>query len=295
MSAVGALVGLAFGAAVALIASAALAYRPLRLADRLRAPRVPASDRGPLDALRQILALPLFRLVSRDGADLATRLRRAGREGDADAYRLERLVWCAAGAGLGTLAGLALGLRNGTVSGGAVTALLVVGAVGGWLAHDRALVKATKARAARMSEQLPTVAELVAFAVAAGEGPLAALDRVAATVRGELAAEFGVAVRRVRGGAAFPAALRDMSDTVPSLEASRFADGIAVATERGTPMAEVLRAQAADARAGGRRRLLEQAGRKEVLMLVPVVFFILPIVVVIALFPGIHGLQLTVS
>lgn len=295
MSAVGALVGLAFGAAVALMASAVLAYRPLRLADRLRAPRVPASDRGPLDALRQILALPLFRLVSRDGADLATRLRRAGREGDADAYRLERLVWCAAGAGLGTLAGLALGLRNGTVSGGAVTALLVVGAVGGWLAHDRALVKATKARAARMSEQLPTVAELVAFAVAAGEGPLAALDRVAATVRGELAAEFGVAVRRVRGGAAFPAALRDMSDTVPSLEASRFADGIAVATERGTPMAEVLRAQAADARAGGRRRLLEQAGRKEVLMLVPVVFFILPIVVVIALFPGIHGLQLTVS
>ncbi len=295
MSAAGALVGLAFGAAVALIAAAVLAHRPLRLADRLRAPRVPATERGPLDALRQILGSPLFRLVSRDGADLGTRLRRAGREGDADAYRLERLVWCAAGAGLGALAGFLLGLRNGAVSGGAVTALLVVGAVAGWLVHDRALVKATKARATRMSEQLPTVAELVAFAVAAGEGPLAALDRVAATVRGELAAEFGVAVRRVRGGAAFPTALRDMSDTVPSLEASRFADGIAVATERGTPMAEVLRAQAADARAGGRRRLLEQAGRKEVLMLVPVVFFILPIVVVIALFPGIHGLQLTVS
>jgi tight adherence protein C len=115
------------------------------------------------------------------------------------------------------------------------------------------------------------------------------------TVRGELAGEFGLAVRRVRGGAAFPAALRDMSDAVPSLEASRFADGIAVATERGTPMAEVLRAQAADARAAGRRRLLEKAGRKEVLMLVPVVFFILPIVVVIALYPGLHGLQLTVS
>jgi hypothetical protein len=28
---------------------------------------------------------------------------------------------------------------------------------------------------------------------------------------------------------------------------------------------------------------------------VPVVFFILPIVVVIALYPGLHGLQLTVS
>lgn len=295
MSAVGALVGLAFGGAIALIAAAVLAHRPLRLADRLRAPRGPLVERGPLDALRQILGSPLMRLMSRDGADLATRLRRAGREGDADAYRLERLVWCAAGAGLGALAGLVLGLRSGSISGGAVTALMVVGSATGWLAHDRALAKATKGRATRMSEQLPTVAELVAFAVAAGEGPLAALDRVSATVRGELAAEFGLAVRRVRGGTAFPLALRDMSDAVPSLEASRFADGIAVATERGTPMAEVLRAQAADARAGGRRRLLEQAGRKEVLMLVPVVFFILPIVVVIALYPGLHGLQLTVS
>ncbi len=294
MSAVGALVGLGLGGAIVLIAAAVLAHRPLRLADRLRAPRTLASERGPLDALRQILGSPLLRLVSRDGIDLTARLRRAGRDAAADAYRLERLVWCVAGAGLGAVIGLLLGARNGAVSGGAVAALLVVGGVVGWLLHDRALAKATRARATRMSEQLPTVAELVAFAVAAGEGPLAALDRVATTVRGELASEFGIAVRRVRGGVAFPAALRDMSDAVPSLEAARFADGIAVATERGTPMAEVLRAQAADARAAGRRRLLEKAGRKEVLMLVPVVFFILPIVVVIALYPGIHGLQLTV-
>jgi tight adherence protein C len=295
MSAAGALLGLVIGGAIALIGAAILAHRPLRLADRLRAPRASQAERGPLDALRQILGSPLLRLVSRDGADLSTRLRRAGREADADAYRLERLVWCAAGAGVGAVTGFVLGARAGSVSGTAVVALLVVGLLTGWLAHDRALVKATKARATRMSEQLPTVAELVAFAVAAGEGPLASLDRVAATVRGELASEFGIAVRRVRGGTAFPVALRDMSEAVPSLDASRFADGIAVATERGTPMAEVLRAQAADARAGGRRRLLEKAGKKEVLMLIPVVFFILPIVVIIALYPGIHGLQLTVS
>lgn len=295
MSPAGALVGLAFGGALALIAAAVMAYRPLRLADRLRAPRLAVIERGPLDALRQVLGSPLFRLVSRDGSDLATRLRRAGRGGDADSYRLERLVWCAGGVGVGFLAGVLLGLRSGTLSVGAVVALAVVGGVGGWLIHDRQLAKATRTRATRMSDQLPTVAELVAFAVAAGEGPLAALDRVASSVRGELAGEFSLAVRRVRGGAAFPTALREMADVVPSLEVSRFVDGIAVATERGTPMAEVLRAQAADARAAGRRRLLEKAGRKEVLMLVPVVFFILPIVVIIALYPGIHGLQLTVS
>ena len=295
MSAAGALLGLAFGSAIALMAVGVLAHRPLRLADRLRVARGPAIERGPIDALRQVLGSSLFRLVSRDGSDLSTRLRRAGREGDADSYRLERLVWCAGGVGVGALVGLGLALRNGSPPGGAVIALAIVGGVAGWLLHDRQLARATQVRATRMSDQLPTVAELVAFAVAAGEGPLAALDRVASTVRGELADEFSLAVRRVRGGAAFPVALREMADAIPSLEASRFADGIAVATERGTPMADVLRAQAADARASGRRRLLEKAGKKEVLMLVPVVFFILPIVVVIALYPGIHGLQLTVS
>ncbi|MGA0066321.1 MAG: type II secretion system F family protein [Candidatus Nanopelagicales bacterium] len=288
MSPAGALLGLVLGSAVSLVVAAVLGYRPRRLVDRLPSPRTSLVDRGPLDALRQVLGSPLLRLVSRDGSDLSSRLRRAGRDGDVESYRLERLVWTAGGIGGGASVGLLLGLRNGSVSGAAVLALAAVAGIVGWLLHDRQLARVTRGRATRMSEQLPTVAELVAFAVAA-------LDRVAITVRGELASEFRGAVRRVRGGMAFPSALREMADAVPSLEASRFAEGIAVATERGTPMAEVLRAQAADARAAGRRRLLEKAGKKEVLMLIPVVFFILPIVVVIALYPGIHGLQLTVS
>ena len=43
-----------------------------------------------------------------------------------------------------------------------------------------------------------------------------------------------------------------------------------------------------------RRVLLELAGRKEVGMLVPVVFLILPTDVLIAIFPGVHGLELIV-
>ena len=294
MSAAGALLGLGVAAAICLIVVGVMAHRPLRLADRIGPTVGPVAEAGPLLALRYLLASPLMRLVSRDGAGLDARLARAGRADDADSYRLERVIWSASGAGLGIVVGILLGLRSGSVSGGAIAAMLIVGVIGGWLAHDRVLAREIARRGTRMSDQLPTVAELVAFAVAAGEAPLAALDRVASTVRGDLAAEFSTAVRRVRGGTPFPASLRDMADSVPSQDVARFVDGIAVAIERGTPVAEVLRAQAADARAGGRRRLLEKAGRKEVLMLIPVVFFILPIVVVIALFPGIHSLQLTV-
>jgi hypothetical protein len=42
-----------------------------------------------------------------------------------------------------------------------------------------------------------------------------------------------------------------------------------VATERGTPLGDVLRAQAADVREQHKRDLIEAGGRREVLMLVP--------------------------
>ena len=68
-----------------------------------------------------------------------------------------------------------------------------------------------------------------------------------------------------------------------------------IAIDRGTPLADVLRAQATDARDVRRRQLMETAGRREVAMLVPVVFLILPITVVFALFPGFYGLNLSVN
>ena len=49
-----------------------------------------------------------------------------------------------------------------------------------------------------------------------------------------------------------------------------FLQGLVVAIERGTPLAEVLRAQAVDVREVGKRALLEAGGRKEISMMVPV-------------------------
>ena len=80
--------------------------------------------------------------------------------------------------------------------------------------------------------------------------------------------------------------------SLPAL--SRFVDGMAIAVERGTPLADVLRAQAMDVREQGRRALLEAGGRKEIAMLVPVVFLVLPVTVVFALFPGFYNLSLSV-
>ncbi len=64
-----------------------------------------------------------------------------------------------------------------------------------------------------------------------------------------------------------------------------------VATDRGTPLAEVLRSQAQDIRENSRQRLMEVGGSKEIAMMVPVVFMILPVTVLFALFPGLAVLE----
>jgi len=53
----------------------------------------------------------------------------------------------------------------------------------------------------------------------------------------------------------------------------------------------VLRAQAADVRVEATRQLMESAGRKEVAMLVPLVFLILPVTIAFALAPAVLVLQ----
>lgn len=76
---------------------------------------------------------------------------------------------------------------------------------------------------------------------------------------------------------------------------SRSVDHIVAAIERGAPLAHVLQAQAGDAREDAKRALIEQAGRKEIVMLLPLVFLILPLSVIFAIFPGVFMLRLGIG
>ena len=95
-----------------------------------------------------------------------------------------------------------------------------------------------------------------------------------------------------RAGANLTTALQGLADRTGLMSLTRFVDGIVVAVERGTPLAEVLRAQAQDVRENGRRTLMEQGGKKEIYMMIPIVFLTLPVTVLFALYPGLSFLHL---
>jgi tight adherence protein C len=244
--------------------------------------------------LRPVLG-DLTKVVDRwvgGGGSVRRRLDQLGTELSLEQFRAEQVIW----GGFG-LAG-ALGLVLLTVAAGSGTSplLLLVAAalftVGGVLARDRFLSKQVAQREERMLAEFPTIAELLALAITAGEGPVGALERVTRISRGELTKELGRALAEARAGASLVQALEGIARRTSLAPLARFVDGVAVAVERGTPLAEVMRAQAVDVREAGKRQLLESAGRREIAMMVPVVFLVLPVTVVFALFPGFYGLQL---
>jgi tight adherence protein C len=107
-----------------------------------------------------------------------------------------------------------------------------------------------------------------------------------------MAGELARVLADVRVGLPLLPALDDMAYRTESRELRRFVDAVRVSVERGTPLADVLVAQAADAREAERRALIESGGRKEIGMMIPVVFLVLPLSVVFVLFPGFYGLRL---
>ncbi len=224
-------------------------------------------------------------------ASVERRLVRLGSTSTVEQFRVRQLTWGVAGfTACAVLSTFVWAARGGSVP--ALLVLCVVGFLAGVLGCDNRLSAQVRAREERMRAEFPVVADLLALAVAAGESPVAGIERILRVIRGSLGDELGRVLADVRTGTPVAAAFDALGARtgVPSI--ARFAEGLAVAIERGTPLVDVLHAQAADVREATRRDLIEAGGRKEVAMMIPVVFLILPVTVVFAFFPGYVGLHL---
>lgn len=225
-------------------------------------------------------------------ASVRTRLERAGQPVDVEGFRAQQALW---GIGAAVAAGfyVSLTLVGGNGSVLSAVLILVIAFVAGVVLRDQLLTRAADRREQQILAEFPAVAEMLALAVTAGEGAAAALERVAGLSTGELSRELARCLADARSGSSLPEALQGLADRtgVPSL--SRFVDGIVVAVERGTPLADVMRAQAQDARDASKQQLIELGGRRELMMMVPVVFLVLPVTILFAVYPGLDILKLT--
>jgi tight adherence protein C len=254
---------------------------------------------APTSAFRAVFGPVLRRaaeLVERvlgGSASIARRLERARLPMSVHDFRISQTLWGLVAFAVVAVPSAALALRSPERTMPLLVMCACAFALGVLLRENRLTAQVAR-RERRILEEFPTVAELLALAVAAGESPVAALDRVVRRTRGELSADLRDVLAEVRTGTPITRAFDDLAARSGLPAVSRFAEGIAIAVERGTPLADVLHAQAGDVREAGRRALIESGARREVLMMVPVVFLVLPTVVVFAFWPGLVGLRLVV-
>ena len=143
-----------------------------------------------------------------------------------------------------------------------------------------------------VSQEFPSIVELLTLSITAGEALLPAINRVAGLSSGVISQGLRRLDADVRAGDRTEEALNNFARRYKSAVIANFVDALQSALERGSPLSEVLKDQAKDVRESGHRRLLEAGGKKEIYMLLPVVFLILPITVVFAIYPSLQSLEL---
>ncbi|RRD50154.1 type II secretion system F family protein [Buchananella hordeovulneris] len=295
----GASVGAIFAAGVALLWWLARARVP-RLEDRVRpyvavCPPLAAETRwrrswqtlaGPV----AVRGARVLEMLGSTRVSVARRLGILASPVSVEQFRLAQVAWSGGGLALGAFCAVLLAARRPVALVPVLIGVLLLGLAGA-LVRDKLLTRAAVRRQAELLTELPDLAELLALAVGAGESLPGALERVGRIGTGPLAGELCGVVARVRAGEPLIRTLNRLADRVDVAALTRCVSAMTTAVERGTPLAAVLRAQALDARQAARQALLESGGKREIAMMLPVVFLLLPITVLFALYPGLQAIE----
>jgi len=149
----------------------------------------------------------------------------------------------------------------------------------------------TSAKLERALFELPELIDLITVSLRAGDGVYRSFTTVIPRCDGEIAREISRAIKAVEYGATFGAEIKRVAEALPHPQVAEFVAKVSTSLERGTPLAQMLSEQGVSVREEIKARLLRQAGRNETRMLIPLVFLILPVTVLFAIYPSLELLN----
>ena len=135
---------------------------------------------------------------------------------------------------------------------------------------------------------LPTALDLITVCMEAGLSFDSGLAKVVEKTRGPLSDEFGRVLYEMQVGKARREALKDMATRLDTRDVSSFVAAIVQADQMGMALGPVMRAQSDDVRMRRRQHAEEQAMKAPVKMLFPLIFCILPSMILVVLGPGLQ-------
>jgi tight adherence protein C len=234
---------------------------------------------GPLWAA----AARLARMLSGRGVT-AGLTRRLDLAGNPPQWTIERLLGCK---GAGTVV---LGLFGAMLGKGSLPQLVVFAALAGaagFFLPDLLLYNTAIKRQQQIQQELPDSVDLLVISIQAGLGFDAAIAQLTKNTSGPLAGEFVRVLQEMQIGKSRREAFQALADRVAAPDVRHFVGAILQADTLGVSISGVLAEQAVQMRARRRQRAEEQAQKVPVKILFPLIFFVLPALLIVILGPAI--------
>jgi tight adherence protein C len=125
----------------------------------------------------------------------------------------------------------------------------------------------------------------------AGRSPIQALDEIVDLISEPLKSYLKEVLLKNASGVAFDKAMTQMALNLKSDALAVLVKSLQIAAERGTPLADILRSFSHELRNRNKEKILRSASKKEIAMLVPIVFVVLPTVLLIAIYPAVQVIK----
>jgi tight adherence protein C len=139
--------------------------------------------------------------------------------------------------------------------------------------------------------EIPDFASILWFAVSAGEPLDSALRLSVSRSTGYISTQFERVLRNVDHGSVLLVELQKLAAEAKSEQLRELATKLAVALNNGSALADLLSDFIQSSTAILRSELLTLAGKNETKMMIPMVFVILPLTVMFALYPSLALIQ----
>ena len=139
--------------------------------------------------------------------------------------------------------------------------------------------------------EIPDFASLLWFALSAGESLDSALRITVGRSTGYVSREFEKVLRNVEHGSVMIVELQNLAVEAKSEQVRELATKLAVALNNGSALGDLMSDFVHSSTTSLRAELLILAGKNETKMMIPMVFIILPVTVMFALYPSFALIQ----
>jgi Flp pilus assembly protein TadB len=134
--------------------------------------------------------------------------------------------------------------------------------------------------------ELPTQIQLLTVLISSGVSPARAIALLSTRSNSISSQRFSEVVNGIEAGETIVEALDKLAQRHHSLVLRRFITSLILGIERGSSLTPILISQVRDSRLSNKSETLKRAGKAEIALLIPVVFLILPISILFALWPS---------